>query len=80
MEQKTQIFRTVSKYVWTMVKLSHQRRSGVFVNYEYISRFSSASIVDFEQVNISWKDTKTSSNNRDTTARHTVDFEQVFTK
>ena len=64
MEQKTQIFRTVSKYIWTMVKLSHQRRSGVFVNFEYISRFSSASIVDFEQVNISWKDTKTSSNNR----------------
>ena len=37
MEQKTQIFRTVSKYIWTMVKQSHQRRSGVFVNFEYIS-------------------------------------------
>ena len=34
----------------------HQRRhSGVFiVNFEHSSLFSSASIVDFKQVNVSW--------------------------
>ena len=34
----------------------HSRRSGVFiVNFEHISNLlSSASIVDFEQVNLSW--------------------------
>ena len=28
----------------------HWRRSGVFINFEHISPFSSVSIIDFEQV------------------------------
>ena len=35
-------------------------RSGVFIVNLYFTPFSSVSIVDFEQVNVSWECTKTS--------------------
>ena len=46
------------KYLKSIIKSPerhHSRRSGVFiVNFKHISLFSSVSIANFEQVNVSW--------------------------
>ena len=40
------------------IQQRHQRRSGVFIiNFEHILHLFRASIVDFEQVNVSWDGT-----------------------
>ena len=45
-----------------------ERRSGVFiVNFEHVSHLFLVSIIDFEQVNISWKDNQHHGNGHDLT-------------
>ena len=43
-----------SKLTIKTTERRYWRRSGVLINFEHISHVSSVSIVNFEQVNVSW--------------------------